>query len=127
MTVDTEAIRRLMERLRSTAEMECETAIGHLLEQADVGVFERAADELDDLRVEIEARDKFIASLRAGTDRDTGILVAAAAIHFSHRNWRESGNQDEYQDVCNECGQLWPCRTMRILQGRPDAPLAGKP
>jgi hypothetical protein len=73
--------------------------------------------DCDGLRAEIEARDKFIESLRSGTDRDTKTLVAAAAIHFSHRNWREAGNQDEYQDVCNECQQLWPCRTMRILQG----------
>jgi uncharacterized membrane protein len=42
-------------------------------------------------------------------------VEAIEAIHYSHRNWREEGNQDQYQDVCNECGQLWPCRTKRIL------------
>jgi hypothetical protein len=43
-----------MDRLRSADEHECEQAIRHLLDQADVGVFERAADELDGLRAEVE-------------------------------------------------------------------------
>ena len=51
-TVDTAAIRRLMDRLRSGDPVEAEAAIGHLIDWADVGVFERAADEIDRLRTE---------------------------------------------------------------------------
>jgi hypothetical protein len=47
--------------------------------------------------------------------RMVATVEAIEAIHWSRRNWREEGNQDQYQDVCNECGQLWPCRTKRIL------------
>lgn len=55
--VDTDAVRRLMDRLRSADPAEAEVAIGHLIDWADVGVFERAADELDALRAAVEADD----------------------------------------------------------------------
>ena len=60
MSTDTQAVRLLMERLRSVDEHEAEAAIGHLLEQADVGVFERMADELDAALARIEELEKVV-------------------------------------------------------------------
>ena len=47
-------------------------------------------------------------------------MRAVKALHFAHRKWREAGNQDEYQDRCDECNQLWPCRTTRVATGGSD-------
>lgn len=78
---DTAAIRRLTERMRSSDEKECETAISHLLDQVDVGVLDRAADDIDWLREqrdridglegEIKARGGLIESMKLARERET--------------------------------------------------------
>ena len=101
MSTDTEAIRRLMDRLRSTDEHETEAAIGHLLEQADVGVFERMAEELDALRAEVER-------LRGG-------LEAVLEGHTCDPEFPETHPWARCT-ICSPQEKRWPCVT--VLEAR---------
>ena len=92
--IDTDAIRRLMERLRSEDEHETEQAIGHLLDQADAGVFERAADEIDRLRARMAELESAIRSVQ----REHRKMPLARGC-----------------DICAPQDEGWPCLTRKEL------------
>ena len=101
MSTDTQAVRLLMERLRSVDEHEAEAAIGHLLEQADVGVFERMADELDAALARIEELEKGLRAILEGHACDP---------EFPETHpWARC-------TICSPQEKRWPCAT--VLEAR---------
>ena len=85
----------------------------YALAAAAVNALPALLDDADALRAELahmtEARD----NARAEVKRLTAMVEAVRALHFGEYV------EDEDRDRCFECGDDWPCPTVRALDEEP--------